>query len=194
MKEGSLNIVIGDTFSAALHNGDSAEYEITDGILYLENSRSRDVVLTLPEGESYETMELEVKDGHVRGEGTLKIRNLNLSAERSEVDLPQLYVEETASVKAEQGTVLLNGYLGADVDADCRQGHVNLVSGVDKDSYNYVLEVEEGKIHLDDKEYHGKSFSDQVDNGAERTMTLKCSRGDIAVEFRPSALPDIEND
>lgn len=181
--EGTLYIRTGDSFSLTRHNGKPVDYEIEDGVLSFADSRGGDIVLTLPEDESYDAVRLTVRNGHVYGENPLALQDLELSIDRGEAKLEEVSAAGRCVVQVEQGSAFLSGDLGQSVTAGCREGHLSLEVPFARDSYNYELDLSEGDIRLGDSRYSGKSHSETLDNGAERTMALNCVRGDLSVEF-----------
>lgn len=181
MKEGTLKILPGDSFSITYGNEEPAEYEITEGTLYFKNSQSKDVILTLPEDEKYDFVLLDVKDGHILEKGALAVEALEVHAERSDVQIEGINVEASSAINVDSGSVFLSGNPGTSVTADCRQGHLNLAIP-SEESYNYELEASDGNIRVGKRDYHGRTIAESIDNGAERLMRLHCSKGDIAVE------------
>lgn len=193
MKEGTLKIVVGDSFSLIGQNKESADYEITDGILYFKNSRGRDVVLTLPEDGKYDSVFIDVKDGHLYAEGALTVQELEVRAERSDVQLEGVCAEVSSVIDVDSGSVFWSGDPGTSVTADCKQGHLSFVIS-SEEAYNYELKASDGNIHVGKWDYHGRNIEETVDNGAERLMKLSCSKGDISVETGSTAVLNTDSD
>lgn len=183
VSEGNLYIRSGESFSLTRHNGKTVDYEIREGTLYFETDRPEDVVLVLPEGESYETLELIVKHGHVYMENTFTVQQLNLEVKQGEASLSDILVSDDSYINVSGGSASIYGDLGSSVTAVCNQGNINMGMTFEETDCNYEVEISGGNIHLGKKDYHGKSYSDSIDNGAERSMSLRCSHGDISVTF-----------
>lgn len=181
--QGTLYIRLGDTFSLARRDGDAVDYEISDGVLRFDQRQTGDVVLTLPREERYEKLRLDVGDGHVYAEESMTVQTLALTVERGEVTMEGISVENGSEITIEQGSAFLSGALDGSVTADCREGHLSLQVSAAKDAYNYTVEVSEGELRLGGDQFHGRKTSKTIDNGADRTMSLTCSRGDLSVEF-----------
>lgn len=182
--KGELYIRSGDTFSLTRRGGQSADYEIRDDTLYLENRDAGDTVLTLPDGSSYETLSLTVGDGHVYVETPLALQTLVLDEKHGEAKLESVSVSESSTVNVNQGSAFLSGDLGPSVSASCQEGHLSLELTFAQGDSNYEIGLSEGNIRLGGESYQGKSTSRTIDNGADRSMELNCRRGDISVEFK----------
>ena len=48
---------------------------------------------------------------------------------------------------------------------------------------NFEIELSTGNIHLGTEDYHGFAVTQSIDNGAEQSMKVVCSRGDLSVDF-----------
>lgn len=183
IEKGTLYIRSGDMFSLTRHGGDAVPYEIDEGTLYFENSDTEDTVLTLPEGSTYETMLLTVGEGHVYGEAPLTLTTLKVESRRGETSLKDVSVSENSVFQVRQGSVFVSGDLGGTVTVSCQEGHLSLEVPFAQSDSNYEIDLSEGDLQLGGKSYHGRAVSQTVDNGAERSMQLTCSRGEISVEF-----------
>lgn len=183
IEKGTLYIRSGDSFSYSRENGGQAGYEIADGVLRIDQSGDHKTVLTLPQGEEFDSLLLTVGEGHVYVESALSLGTLELSVARGEVTVSGVSVTESSDIDVGQGSVFLTGDPGSSVTAVSRQGHLGMELSCAQSDYNYEIDLSNGNIHLGGENYHGRSFSDSIDNGAERTMALSCAMGDLSVEF-----------
>lgn len=183
VEEGTLYIRSGDAFSLTYHNGNAADYDISNNTLYYKNRHTGDTVLVLPENESYETLHLIVDDGHAYVENSVTVRNLKLEVEQGEAKLEKVFVSDNSFIKVEQGSAFVSGDLGDSVNASCKEGHLSLEVPFKQTECSYEIDLTEGDIRMGNEHYQGRSESRTVDNGGERFMKLTCSRGDISVEF-----------
>lgn len=181
--EGTLYVRSGDSFSLTLRGKDVTDYEISDSTLYFKNSHAGDVVLVLPKEESYETFRLTVTGGHVYTEDSLEVQALELEMRQGEAKLETISVASNSNISVEQGSAFLSGNLGPSINASCREGHLSLEVSSQQTDFNYEISLSEGELRLGKENYHGKSDNRTIDNGAESSMQLSCSRGDISVEF-----------
>lgn len=183
IKKGSLYIRSGDEFSLTRHGEEVKDYEISGGTLYFENDDPGDTMLTLPEDSAYEMLRLSVGEGHIYGETGLTVNTLELESSRGETTLEGISVSESSTVQIEQGTAFLSGDLGKSASVSCREGHLNLELSFAEKECSYEISLSEGNLRLGGKNYKGRSVSKTVDNGADRSLELNCSRGDLSVEF-----------
>lgn len=182
IKKGTLYIRFGDSLSLTHRSGEALDYSIDNGTLYVSINHSGEMVLTLPEN-SYETLRLDVENGHVYAEDALSLTSLALNLEEGEVKLEALSVSDNSSIYVEKGSAFLYGDLGSSIWANCEEGHLSLSVPYKQDDYNYEIQLSGGDIRLGSKNYHGKTASETIDNGAAYSMQLNCSRGDISVSF-----------
>lgn len=181
--EGSLYIRSGDTFSLTYHDGKIMDYKIDNDTLYIRNTRAGDMVLTLPGNNSYETLLLTVKNGHVYGETPLTVQSFNLKLKQGEVTMEEVSVSIDSYIDVQQGSAFLSGNLGQSVTASCQGGHLNLELPFAEKDYNYEIDLHNGELRLGEDQYHGRSVSQTLDNHSERIIKLTGLQGDISVEF-----------
>lgn len=141
------------------------------------------MVLVLPETDSYETLDLNVKNGHAYMEGTVTVDSLKLRVSQGEAGLEGLTVLEDSDIQVDGGSLSLCGDPGKSVTADCKQGHLGMSVPFEEEDCNYEVKVSGGKIHLGSHNYEGKSASHTLDNNSDRLMKLSCSHGEPSVEF-----------
>lgn len=180
---GTLSICTGDAFSFTRKNGEDAECEIRDGVLFIDQEQDGETLLILPKTDVYAALTLTVGDGHVYAEEMPALQALKLEVSRGEVSLSAVSIAGDSTLSVGQGSAFVSGDLGTSVSADCREGHLSLEIPQMQEEYNYAIELSMGNIHLGSREYHGRSVSESVDNGAGRSMTLCCARGALSVEF-----------
>lgn len=180
---GTMYIRSGDSFSFTRHDGKEVDYEIKDNTLYINQYQDGEAVLTLPTDASYNTLQLTVGEGHVYAENTLSLQTLELNLTRGEANLSSVSVAESSTLDISQGSAFVHGDLGTSIIANSREGHLSIEVPNAQNDYNFDIQLTTGNIHLGNENYNGRSFSKNIDNGAERSMMLDCSRGDLSVEF-----------
>lgn len=183
ISEGTLSIRSGASFSVTDRSGETVDYEISDGTLYLDLDHAEDIVLVLPEDESWETVSLTVNGGHIYAEDLLTVDSLKLDIHQGEADLERIQVRDGSSVEVENGSAAICGDPGLALTAACRQGRLSLAVPFAEVDCSYELEISGGNIHLGSRGYHGAFASRTIDNEGDRSMELTCSHGDISVEF-----------
>lgn len=180
---GTMYIRSGDSFSFTRHDSKEVDYEIKDNTLYINQHQDGETVLTLPRDVSYTALQLTVGEGHVYAENTLSLQTLELNVTRGEVNLSSVSVAENSLLDVSQGSAFVSGDLGTSTTANSHEGHLSIEVPNAQNDYNFELQLTTGNIHLGNENYNGRSFSKSIDNGAERSMILDCSRGDLSVEF-----------
>lgn len=181
--KGSLYVRTGDSFSYTTHNGKEGDYTINGSTLYIHQQQSEETVLTLPEDQTCISLQLTVKEGHVYTECALSLQTLELNIAQGEATLGDIFVTDSSSVEIRHGSVFLSGDLGTSVTVDSREGDIRLETSAAQNDYNFEVELSEGKLHLGTEDFTGRSVSRSIDNSADRSMTLSCSRGDMSIEF-----------
>ncbi len=102
--------------------------------------------------------------------------------EDGEIKLENAVVSDSSHVEAEQGTVLLYGEFTGTINAQCEEAHLNMEITGDQKDFNYSLTVQDAEIRIGDDNYH-EPGSEKIDNGADDTMNLSCTQGDIDIDF-----------
>lgn len=185
ISEGTLYIRYGSSFSLTRQDGTDEDYEIDSDVLYYKSSHSGKTILTLPETDSYETLQLIVGSGHVYVDDSITFQTLELEVEQGEVSMDAVTVTEDCSINVKQGSAFLSGDPGRNIKAICQEGHISLILPFDESSYNCEIESSDsGNIHFGKENYRGESASKKINNNADRSITLSCSRGDISVECK----------
>ncbi len=183
LSQGTLYIRSGSSFGLSSSNGGSADCKISNGTLYFKNTNSREFVLTLIEGESYEDMQLSVKNGHVYVESSLMLQTLNVEVKQGDARVDMVTVSGDSFFNVEEGSASIYVNFESTLTASCQNGQLNLKVPFEKVDSNYEINVFEGDVRLEGEHYGGKSTSKTIDNGSERLVKLTSIRGDISMEF-----------
>lgn len=183
VSEGTINISTGTDFSLSRRSGKDVDYEISGEVLYVRAKRSDEVMLVLPEQDSYEALELVVKNGHAYVEGAVTAESLSLEAEHGEVSLDGIVILKDSSFLVNGGSASFHGDPGAAVSADCRQGHLELAVPFAESECSCEISVSGGNVSLGGHEYHGKSGTYTIENEGGRFFQLNCTHGDLSVGF-----------
>lgn len=182
IEKGRITIRKGDSFSYIREDGGEADYEIIDGTLRISQNQDHKTVLTLPEYE-YSDISLTVGEGDLYAEGTLSSRSLEVYVTKGEAALSSVAVADSSVIEVSEGSISLSGDPGKSVTARSEKGHLDMGVSGSQSSYNISFELSEGNVRLGDTDYHDRSLSKNIDNGAEKTMTLTCTKGDLSVGF-----------
>ncbi len=182
LQQGAIKIISGDEFSFLYEDGSEAEYTIEDYNLTINAHQQKDLVLTLPEDYTYNTITFTIEEGNIIAEGSLSTGDLKLNVENGDVDLAEITVSESTTIEAKQSTILLSGTLETMVDAQCEEAHLNMELTGEQTAYNYTLTISDAQIRIGDDNY-GEPGSETIDNNGQYTMTLSCTKGDIDIDF-----------
>lgn len=180
--QGTMYIRTGDTFSYTQEDGKEASFEIIDNTLHINQNQDHKTILTLSD-KLYASLSIKAHESHIYTESGLTVQSFVLNATHGEVKLSSLSIADKSDITINQGSAFLSGELGTVVVASCKEGHLNLELYSSKNEYNFKISLLNSNIYLGTEDYHGRSVSKNIDNGADRSMTLNCSQGDISVEF-----------
>ncbi|MEQ2443265.1 hypothetical protein WMO64_07265 [Pseudoflavonifractor sp. CLA-AP-H29] len=162
---GAVKIVEGAEFG--LSEGSEAECEayIEDNAYVVSASTTQDIpiVVTVPEGITFEQVTLTASGGNLTVEG---------------IDT------EALSTSCTQGAIYYSGRLDGSADVEHLQGQTVLqLEGASSD-YNFELEYSLGHIQVGDLSLGGPKGSRSIDNGSEKTIQVYCTMGDVSVLFQ----------
>lgn len=162
IQHGHLNIVLGDTFN--ISDASTAGYNayIENGTYVIEGSFSSDnnFTLTVPKDIVFEQIDLKVTGGY-------------LSAK--ELSAKNLYTDCTV------GAIYFSGTVQGDSEIDCGSGKTTVYLNGSQTDYNYSLTYDRGHININSVQYAGLGGSDEIDNGAEKTLRINCATGSTSI-------------
>lgn len=181
-KTGTITIRSENTFSLTYENGKTAEYSITDNTLYIPIQDTGALILALPDDYLYDTVTLSVEKGHIYSNYSFDIKQFDLELDDGEAKLEQIQVSENSSIRINRGSAFLNGIFAGATDAQCREGHLQIQTSARQSDFNYSMKTVAGNLQVGEYDYHGAADK-VIDNGAENTMDLSCTFGDISVVF-----------
>ncbi|MCD7918836.1 MAG: DUF4097 family beta strand repeat-containing protein [Clostridiales bacterium] len=179
---GTIKIYSGDAFSLTYDGGKTAEYSVTDSTLYVPDQNAGELTLILPSGYVFDTVTISVDQGHLYAEGRLSAKKLSLDLGEGEATLEDLSVSESCTVNVKRGSAFLSGTLAGTVEAQCNEGQIQIRPSGQQTDFNYDLELSDASVQIEDENYHG-TLEKTVDNSAEDTINLSCTKGEISVEF-----------
>ena len=158
------------------------------------------ITLYVPEDQVYQNVAINL------GAGLLEFGGLNTTAATLEVGAGQITVKgafvdsmelrvgagkiwledmQVADMKADVGMGVLEaeGMIGRGASLSCAMGSVDLRLEGREEDFNYKLSGSMGNINLGAGSYSGMGMEKSIDNGAEKTIELKCSMGNISLLF-----------
>lgn len=199
----------GDTISFEGKNCDRVQCYVKNGTLYVKDVglnkkynhiNGRELVLTVPKGIRWESVEMDVDIGGVELEA-LEAKAVDLETEIGSIQIGQLtadFLKAQASMgsveiqkaqlngleaEADMGSIELSGTVDGDIEADAEMGSIVLALAQKWEDFNYEISAELGTVTLGDEEYSGMSSLKEVDSGADFRMVLNSSMGDIDISF-----------
>lgn len=183
---------------------------VKDDTLYIKASSgaktwnrigSCSITLYVPEDFEFESVEMEL------GAGVMEFSNLRALDEISlEVGAGQIVIDKVKSPSLEleigageiqlkgmeagklsaeigMGNFTAKGSASEDVDIKCSMGNVDLKLSGSEQSFNYSIECAMGNVDLGGSSYSGLAKEKNIQNGADKTMEIECSMGNITVKF-----------
>lgn len=140
------------------------------------------VTLYIPAGQEFDSADISLGAGYLEFPG-LCGKKVKLELGAGEMVLKETVADEfKASVG--MGALQFNGDINNKMDVSCSMGDVELVMGGKEEDYNYHLSGAMGSLTLGDTSYSGFAQNKDIDNGADRTITLECSMGSASIQFR----------
>lgn len=165
VQSGALRITRGETF--AVTSGDESACQLSfDGGVYTVSAAGTGeaIVVTVPEDADLQAVTLTADGG-------------DLSAEALDAG--------TLTASCNQGSLRFSG--SVDVDVDHTQGETALRLAGDETAFNCDVSYELGHVQIGSRSYAGARGSQTVDNGAGKTLTVRCAMGSVDVTFDPAA-------
>ena len=158
------------------------------------------ILLYLPQGYTWEKIDIEV------GAGAVRIRNMKATEIELEVGAGQILAEYLETEKLDisvgagearlddmkvydldvsvgMGNLTACGIVEGKADAECSMGNVTLQLAGAQADYDYEIECVMGNIRLGEEKYSKKVEEKTINNGAGRKISLECSMGNIEVTF-----------
>lgn len=167
VQSGALRITRGETF--AVTSGDESACQLSfDGGVYTVSAAGTGeaIVVTVPEDADLQAVTLTADGG-------------DLSAEDLDAG--------TLTASCNQGSLRFSGSVDGDVDVDHAQGETALRLSGDETAFNCDVSYELGHVQIGSRSYAGARGSQTVDNGAGKTLTVRCAMGSVDVTFDPAA-------
>lgn len=161
-----------------------------------------DIVLEVPEGVSFDTIDLDVGAGSVEI-SELEVERLYVSVGAGDFSVDYLDADEVrldvgaGNIDVKDGNIgYLKGSVGAgcinvesvvtgDIDADVAMGElVVVVKGSDESKHNYKIDCAMGEAQIGSQFWSGLAISDKyINNGADSTYDLDCALGSLIITF-----------
>lgn len=158
------------------------------------------IVLYVPEGAYFDSADIEVGAGRLEfdrlyaddislevGAGQITLKNLQAGKLESSVGFGQLELKDsevgTLDAEVGMGDFSADGVLGGDAKVECAMGNVSLKLEGSQRDYNYELSKALGSVTLGNTTSSGFASEKYIDNGADKTIEIECSMGNVSVRF-----------
>ncbi|MBR5800294.1 MAG: DUF4097 family beta strand repeat protein [Lachnospiraceae bacterium] len=186
------------------------KYFVEEGTLYVEAFKGLNVSnqtgivteVTIKVPKDFNLNEVDAKVGA----GIMNLDDLQVAEMEAEVAAGELVVKRVAAgeiavdigagkatvkdavvkdldVNVSMGECVFEGKVEGDLEAECAMGNIELVIDGKEDAYNYDVNCSAGNVTIGDYNYTALGASKEIDNGAEKNMQVKCSMGQIMIEF-----------
>lgn len=161
---GALKVIRGEAFGISEGSTSDCETSLENGVYTVSVSAAHGapVVVTVPEDVYFTSSDLTVSGG-------------NLTVEDLDV--------EDLSATCAQGSLQFSGRVDGDVEVEHLQGETALQLAGSPSDFNHEISYEMGHVQVGAQSYSGAKGSQSVDNGAEKTLRVHCTMGDVGVVF-----------
>lgn len=158
------------------------------------------VEITLPKGQEFHTIELEIGAGELDVEA-LNAENIILELGAGRIEIKE-YQCEKADIRVGAGEMIVhNGIAGNmdlqvgmgdfqfrgdvtnELDAECGMGNMDITLASRETDYNYKIDCGMGNVSIGNTSYGGAVSSKEIDNNAEADFDLECGMGNISIYF-----------
>lgn len=161
---GALKVIRGEEFGISEGSPSNCDASLENGVytISVNAAHGAPVVVTVPEDVYFTSSDLTVSGG-------------NLTVEDLDV--------EDLSATCEQGSLQFSGRVDGDVEVEHLQGETALRLEGSASDFNHEISYEMGHVQVGTQSYSGARGSQSVDNGAEKTLRIHCTMGDVGIVF-----------
>lgn len=190
-------------------NAGKLQAYLENGVLYVRSVRPSSlsdeiknsrITLYLPKDCRLVVMDVSL------GAGQLKAKDLQVDEVSAEIGAGQLQLENVEAIDMEfslgageiiakqvslstlsaqigAGNLEFSGEIRENAEIECSMGNVRMKLEGEKLDYNYELDCVAGNMEIGGDKYSGAAVSKEIDNGAEKSIDIECSMGNVEVEF-----------
>lgn len=182
---------------------------VEDGTLYIRSTATVQrwnelngcrIILYVPEGAYFDSADIEVGAGRLEfdrlqaddvelevGAGQITLKELQAETLKASIGFGQIELKDATvgALDAEvgMGDFSAEGTFNGDATVECAMGNVSLkVEGSQRD-FNYELSKAMGNVTLGNSSSSGFASEKYIDNGADKTIDIDCSMGNVTVRF-----------
>lgn len=159
------------------------------------------ITLYIPEGVSFDSADIEVGAGLLEfdrltadevelevGAGQitlnhLQVGNLEVSVGMGQIVLKEMIVD-MLEAEVGMGEFTAEGIINGDTSVECSMGNVALKLTGSQEDFNYELSKAMGNVTLGTESNSGFASEKSIDNGADKTMDIECSMGNVSIRYK----------
>ena len=185
LQRGNLRIEMGDKFSIRDSRNRPFNADVRNQTFYLDVQRWRhhsNINLTLPHSTDFENVKINI------GGGILDLSAL--SADRMELSVGGGSITATditariLRLECGAGKIDFDGNVTESLDIDHSVGQTIVTLDGQESDFNYDIDYAVGSVHIGDREYSGISGSDNIDNKADKNITIDSAVGSLEIHFK----------
>lgn len=177
-----------ENFYVSTQAAHSCESYVADGTLYIKGPRKpmqtmeTILILAVPEGASFEKVELSMGAGQIIGGSMLSADKMDIELGAGEIILSGLRVGELEA-QVGMGSLSLEGDILKEGIVECAMGSVEMtLAGAEKD-FNYNVEAGAGTVEIDGEIMSVMAAERGIDNDAPKNLSIECAMGSIGIHF-----------
>lgn len=177
---------------------------IKDNTNHHYSNKHVEVQLLLPEGMELGDMNIDVSAGEVESSyGKLVADTATINVDAGDASIGDLQVKDELSATVGAGSIEMmdleaknvgldcgvgeidiSGKVTGDITGDCGVGELSMKLDGEEEDYNYYIDCGIGEVDLGSHTYSSLGQEKNIDNDADKEMTLDCGIGSIAVEYQ----------
>ena len=151
--------------------------------LYAKNhAEDAKIYIYIPEKYELEEADLNLNAGSIYIED-IHAKQLDIDVDAGEVHA-DYFLTNTLSMDCETGLIEAVGKTLEDADIESGVGEIDFTAIGTETDYNYDLDSDIGSITCGSKEFTELGSEYNIDNQADKTMSIDCGVGDINVQFQ----------
>ncbi|NLC25560.1 MAG: DUF4097 domain-containing protein [Fastidiosipila sp.] len=186
LHHGTLNIEKGESFSIQNTNNQPIRTSVQGNTFVLDTgrrmmNRNNNIILTFPRDIVFENVKISI------GGGILEINHLtadtmHLSVGGGKINARDVTAQKL-SLESGAGEINLTGNVSETLDINQGVGQTSVVLDGKENDFNYKINYAVGRVRIGEREYSGISGSDNINNNADKNMTINSSVGNLNVQF-----------
>lgn len=166
----------------------------------MDEIKNSEIILYLPEESSLHLVDLYLGAGQLAmddldvdqmnvsiGAGQLLLDEMNIGRLEVSLGAGELCAEDmevqSLSATIGAGNMEFSGDISKAAEINCSMGNVSMELAGKKQDFNYQLNCVAGNMEIDGDSYAGAVMERTIDHGADKTMQIDCSMGNVEIDF-----------